>query len=83
MQGCLTEQSHVLLDGRVHVLSWVKDSVSEHTEYSCSFVSKAGNATSGVLITVQDKGLSAGIKTDIQENRLKREVEGDILSAPK
>ncbi|XP_050186119.1 semaphorin-4D isoform X5 [Myiozetetes cayanensis] len=66
MQGCLTEQSHVLLDGRVHVLSWVKDSVSEHTEYSCSFVSKAGNATSGVLITVQDKD-SAGQDTWTKE----------------
>lgn len=56
MKACITEQSHVLLDGRVHVLSWVKDSVSENTEYSCSFISKAGNATSEVLITVEDKG---------------------------
>lgn len=46
----------MLLDGRVHVLSWVKDSVSENTEYRCSFISKAGNATSKVLITVEDEG---------------------------
>lgn len=46
----------MLLDGRVHVLSWVKDSVSENTEYRCSFISKVGNTTSEVLITVEDKG---------------------------
>lgn len=55
MKACITEQSHMLFDGRVHVLSWVKDSVSENTEYKCSFISKAGNATSEVLITVEDK----------------------------
>uniref|UniRef100_A0A672V3Q7 Ig-like domain-containing protein n=1 Tax=Strigops habroptila TaxID=2489341 RepID=A0A672V3Q7_STRHB len=48
MKACITEQSHMLFDGRVHVLSWVKDSVSENTEYKCSFISKAGNATSEV-----------------------------------
>lgn len=46
----------MLFDGRVHVLSWVKDSVSENTEYKCSLVSEAGNTTSEVLITVEDKG---------------------------
>uniref|UniRef100_A0A8C8B9M1 Uncharacterized protein n=1 Tax=Otus sunia TaxID=257818 RepID=A0A8C8B9M1_9STRI len=46
MNACITEQSHMLFDGRVHVLSWVKDSVSENTEYQCSFISKVGNATS-------------------------------------
>ncbi|XP_041889468.1 semaphorin-4D isoform X5 [Corvus hawaiiensis] len=55
MKACITEQSHMLLDGRVHVLSWVKDSVSENTEYRCSFISKVGNTTSEVLITVEDK----------------------------
>ncbi|XP_032532766.1 semaphorin-4D isoform X2 [Chiroxiphia lanceolata] len=59
MKACIMEQSHVLLDGRAHVLSWVKDSVSENTEYTCSFISEAGNATSEVLITVEDKD-SAG-----------------------
>lgn len=46
----------MLLDGRVHVLSWVRDSVSENTKYRCSFISKVGNTTSEVLITVEDKG---------------------------
>uniref|UniRef100_A0A8C0F918 Uncharacterized protein n=1 Tax=Bubo bubo TaxID=30461 RepID=A0A8C0F918_BUBBB len=57
MNACITEQSHMLFDGRVHVLSWVKDSVSENTEYQCSLISKVGNATSEVLITVEDKVL--------------------------
>uniref|UniRef100_A0A803VTU8 Ig-like domain-containing protein n=1 Tax=Ficedula albicollis TaxID=59894 RepID=A0A803VTU8_FICAL len=56
MKACIMEQSHKLLDGRVHVLSWVKDAVSENTEYRCSFISKVGNTTSEVLITVEDKG---------------------------
>ncbi|CAN8220132.1 unnamed protein product [Coccothraustes coccothraustes] len=55
MEACITEQTHMLLDGRVHVLSWVKDSVAENTEYRCSFISKVGNITSEVLITVEDK----------------------------
>ncbi|XP_063996590.1 semaphorin-4D isoform X3 [Pogoniulus pusillus] len=55
MKACITEQSHMLFDGRVHVLSWVKDLVSENTEYKCSFISKAGNTMSKVLITVEDK----------------------------
>uniref|UniRef100_A0A8C3KPG6 Semaphorin 4D n=1 Tax=Calidris pygmaea TaxID=425635 RepID=A0A8C3KPG6_9CHAR len=56
MKACITEQSHMLFDGRVHVLSWVKDSVSENTEYKCTFISKVGNKTSEVHITVEDKG---------------------------
>ncbi|XP_051497829.1 semaphorin-4D isoform X5 [Apus apus] len=56
MKACITEQSHMLFDGRMHVLSWVKDSVSENTEYKCSFISKAGNTMSEVHITVEDKG---------------------------
>ncbi|XP_068780522.1 uncharacterized protein [Struthio camelus] len=55
MQACIMEQSHTLVDGRLHILSWVKDSISESTEYKCSVVSKVGNATSEVLITVEDK----------------------------
>ncbi|KFP89673.1 hypothetical protein N311_00676, partial [Apaloderma vittatum] len=56
MKACITDQSHMLFDGRVHVLSWVKDSVSKNTEYTCSFISKVGNTTSEVLIRVEDKG---------------------------
>ncbi|XP_053858587.1 semaphorin-4D isoform X2 [Vidua macroura] len=59
MKACITEQSHMLLDGRGHFLSWVKDSISENTEYRCSFISKVGNVTSEVLITVEDKDSSS------------------------
>ncbi|XP_021237064.1 semaphorin-4D isoform X2 [Numida meleagris] len=55
MKTCITEQAHRLSDGRVHVLSWVKDSVSGNTKYKCSFISKIGNTTSEVLIKVEDK----------------------------
>uniref|UniRef100_A0A669QSX5 Uncharacterized protein n=1 Tax=Phasianus colchicus TaxID=9054 RepID=A0A669QSX5_PHACC len=48
MKACITEQAHRLFDGRVHVLSWVKDSVSGNTKYKCSFISKIGNTTSEV-----------------------------------
>ncbi|XP_040396363.1 semaphorin-4D isoform X2 [Cygnus olor] len=59
MKACITEQSHMLFDGRVHVLSWVKDAVSENTKYECSFISKVGNTASEVLIRAEDKD-SAG-----------------------
>ncbi|KAM6230542.1 semaphorin-4D isoform 2-T2 [Porphyrio hochstetteri] len=58
MKACITEQSHMLFDGRLHILSWVRDSVSENTEYKCSVISKLGNATSEVLITVEEKDSS-------------------------
>lgn len=54
MKACITEQAHRLFDGRVHVLSWVKDSVSGNTKYKCSFISRIGNTTSEVLIKVED-----------------------------
>lgn len=56
MKACITEQSHMLFDGRLHVLSWVNDAVSENTKYECSFISKVGNTASEVLITAEDKG---------------------------
>ncbi|XP_019372853.1 PREDICTED: semaphorin-4D isoform X2 [Gavialis gangeticus] len=59
MEVCINKQSHALPDGRVHILSWVKDAVEENTEYHCSVISKAGSKTSKVLITVENKD-SAG-----------------------
>lgn len=55
MKACITEQAHRLFDGRVHVLSWVKDSVSGNTKYKCSFISRIGNTTSEVLIKVEGR----------------------------
>uniref|UniRef100_A0A8C6QGC1 Semaphorin 4D n=2 Tax=Nannospalax galili TaxID=1026970 RepID=A0A8C6QGC1_NANGA len=45
-------QTHVLPDGRVHVLSWLQDAIKESTEYSCSVLSSAGNQTSKVQVAV-------------------------------
>ncbi|CAM5155086.1 unnamed protein product [Natator depressus] len=59
VEVCVSEQSHALADGRVHILSWVKDAVAENSEYHCSVLSKAGNKSSKVLITVEGKD-SAG-----------------------
>ncbi|XP_027598440.1 semaphorin-4D isoform X3 [Pipra filicauda] len=80
MKACIMEQSHVLLDGRVHVLSWVKDSVSENTEYTCSFVSKVGNATSEVLITMEDKGDLQQEKQPLMDKGMNR-LEGEMYAS--
>ncbi|XP_074851171.1 semaphorin-4D isoform X2 [Carettochelys insculpta] len=55
VEVCVSEQAHTLADGRVHILSWVKDAVAENSEYHCSVLSKAGNKTSKVIITVEGK----------------------------
>ncbi|KAL1785292.1 semaphorin-4D isoform X2 [Sigmodon hispidus] len=52
LETCVPVQIHMLPDGRAHVLSWLRDTVQETTEYSCSAVSSAGNQTSKVQITV-------------------------------
>ncbi|XP_032532767.1 semaphorin-4D isoform X3 [Chiroxiphia lanceolata] len=80
MKACIMEQSHVLLDGRAHVLSWVKDSVSENTEYTCSFISEAGNATSEVLITVEDKGDLQQEKQPLVDKGMNR-LEGEMYAS--
>nr|XP_033784789.1 semaphorin-4D-like isoform X3 [Geotrypetes seraphini] len=51
---CVTEQSHMLAGGNVHVLSWLKDIATVDAEYHCSVTSKSGNQTSKVIITVED-----------------------------
>uniref|UniRef100_A0A8C0H697 Ig-like domain-containing protein n=1 Tax=Chelonoidis abingdonii TaxID=106734 RepID=A0A8C0H697_CHEAB len=56
MEVCVSEQSHALADGRMLILSWVKDAVAENSKYCCSVLSKAGNKSSKVLITVEGKG---------------------------
>nr|XP_032628269.1 semaphorin-4D isoform X2 [Chelonoidis abingdonii] len=55
MEVCVSEQSHALADGRMLILSWVKDAVAENSKYCCSVLSKAGNKSSKVLITVEGK----------------------------
>ncbi|XP_017659112.1 semaphorin-4D isoform X3 [Nannospalax galili] len=52
LEMCVPVQTHVLPDGRVHVLSWLQDAIKESTEYSCSVLSSAGNQTSKVQVAV-------------------------------
>ncbi|XP_051027227.1 semaphorin-4D isoform X6 [Acomys russatus] len=52
LETCVPMQTHALPDGRAHALSWLRDTIQETTEYSCSVLSSAGNQTSKVQITV-------------------------------
>ncbi|XP_021509993.1 semaphorin-4D isoform X4 [Meriones unguiculatus] len=52
LETCVPMQTHTLPDGRAHALSWLRDTIQETTEYSCSVLSSAGNQTSKVRITV-------------------------------
>ncbi|XP_034366101.1 semaphorin-4D isoform X4 [Arvicanthis niloticus] len=52
LETCVPMQTHALPDGRAHALSWLRDTIQETTEYSCSVLSSAGNQTSKVHITV-------------------------------
>lgn len=49
-------QTHVLPDGRAHVLSWLRDAIRESAEYRCSALSSAGSRTSKVRVTVTRHG---------------------------
>ncbi|XP_044122028.1 semaphorin-4D isoform X4 [Neovison vison] len=51
-------QTHALLAGRTHALSWLRDAVGASAEYRCSVVSSAGNRTSRVRVTVTRPGLA-------------------------
>ncbi|XP_028627837.1 semaphorin-4D isoform X2 [Grammomys surdaster] len=52
LETCVPMQTHALPDGGAHALSWLRDTIQETTEYSCSVLSSAGNQTSKVHITV-------------------------------
>ncbi|XP_038951578.1 semaphorin-4D isoform X5 [Rattus norvegicus] len=52
LETCVPMQTHALPDGRAHALSWLRDTIQETTEYSCSVLSSAGNQTSKVHVTV-------------------------------
>ncbi|KAF3816012.1 hypothetical protein GH733_016117 [Mirounga leonina] len=56
LQTCVPTQTHVLLDGRTHVLSWLQDATRESAEYRCSVLSSAGNKTSRAQVTVRRHG---------------------------
>ncbi|XP_048383893.1 semaphorin-4D isoform X2 [Stegostoma tigrinum] len=50
----VTHQTQPLRDGRLHIISWLKDTVTTDTQYHCHVVSKKGKAKSNVLIVVKD-----------------------------
>ncbi|EFB20055.1 hypothetical protein PANDA_008309, partial [Ailuropoda melanoleuca] len=52
VETCVPTQTHALLDGRTHVLSWLRDAIGESAEYRCSVLSSVGNKTSRVRVTV-------------------------------
>uniref|UniRef100_A0A8D1X5E6 Semaphorin 4D n=1 Tax=Sus scrofa TaxID=9823 RepID=A0A8D1X5E6_PIG len=52
LEVCVPMQTHVLPDGRAHVLSWLRDAIRESAEYRCSALSSAGSRTSKVRVTV-------------------------------
>ncbi|XP_023559974.1 semaphorin-4D isoform X2 [Octodon degus] len=52
LETCVPLQTHLLPDGRVHALSWLRDAIQESSEYRCSVLSSAGNQTSKVRVTV-------------------------------
>uniref|UniRef100_A0A4W3IK54 Semaphorin 4D n=1 Tax=Callorhinchus milii TaxID=7868 RepID=A0A4W3IK54_CALMI len=51
----IKDQSQALRDGRMHVLSWLKDTITADTEYQCCAVSRRRNVVSKVLIVVEGK----------------------------
>ncbi|KAI5945044.1 Semaphorin-4D [Manis javanica] len=52
LETCVPVQTHTLPGGRAHALSWLRDTIRESAEYSCSAHSSAGNKTSRVRVTV-------------------------------
>nr|XP_025747356.1 uncharacterized protein LOC112838773 [Callorhinus ursinus] len=53
LETCVPTQTHTLLDGRTHVLSWLQDTTRESAEYRCSVLSSTGNKTSRAWVTVR------------------------------
>ncbi|XP_037020641.2 semaphorin-4D isoform X3 [Artibeus jamaicensis] len=54
LETCVPVQTHMLPDGRAYVLSWLRDTIRESTEYRCSILSSAGSQTSQVQVTVMN-----------------------------
>ncbi|XP_048476519.1 semaphorin-4D-like [Rhincodon typus] len=50
----VTHQTQPLRDGRIHIISWLKDTVTTDTQYHCHVISNKGKAKSNVLIVVKD-----------------------------
>ncbi|XP_062956432.1 semaphorin-4D isoform X2 [Cynocephalus volans] len=52
LETCVPMQTHALLDGSTHALSWLRDAIRDSAEYRCSVLSRAGNKTSKVRVTM-------------------------------
>ncbi|XP_067839332.1 semaphorin-4D isoform X2 [Heptranchias perlo] len=50
----IKHQTQPLKDGRIHVISWLKDTVTTDTQYQCHVTSKKGKAKSKVFLVVED-----------------------------
>ncbi|KAM5329899.1 semaphorin-4D isoform 2-T5 [Glossophaga mutica] len=55
LETCVPVQTHTLPDGRVYMLSWLRDAIRESTEYRCSILSSVGSQTSQVRVTVMKR----------------------------
>ncbi|XP_047617691.1 semaphorin-4D isoform X4 [Phacochoerus africanus] len=76
LEVCVPMQTHVLPDGRAHVLSWLRDALRESAEYRCSALSSAGNRTSKVRVTVTRHGISS-----TPDSAVKSLIKTDILAS--
>lgn len=56
LEHSITEQKHLLLSGRVHLISWVRDTLLYDAQYKCAASTRARNETSKVLILLGSKG---------------------------
>lgn len=56
LETCIPTQTHVLPNGRAHVLSWLRDAIRESAEYRCYALSSTGNRSSKVRVTVERHG---------------------------
>ena len=56
LETCVPVQTHTLPDGRAYMLSWLRDTIRESTEYRCSILSSVGSQASQVRVTVMNPG---------------------------
>ncbi|XP_063311010.1 semaphorin-4D isoform X2 [Pelobates fuscus] len=54
MKSCAKDELYNMADGKVHILSWVRDIATSDAEYQCIVKSKASEKSSKVFIRVSD-----------------------------
>ncbi|KAK1174454.1 semaphorin-4D-like isoform X4 [Acipenser oxyrinchus oxyrinchus] len=55
LEHSITEQKQLLLSGRVHLISWVRDTLLYDAQYKCAASTRTRNETSKVLILLGSK----------------------------